>query len=1229
MALAVNGGAGPVQPNQPVSAPQLTQPDQARVQEEVRAALKDGMLDQQDLGQLRSSVAQKLFPDTPAASLKPDQLTQVDALLADALDGQLDQRTGIANIQDVMGALSKDKAGFAPIGFRLPEPGDDSHLAVQFSTSEVLKKLMSSPDKADAAKQALQSLCDGFAQAAPASQPETFKLVMQSGTPEQKRALGQQLSQHPEILATLADGLRTENLGTPESAALSALIMNSDSPGKTPKSAAVNKLTAQLTGLNQPAKVVAFYNQASKAIAELGLDNTPRSTPEKGYGVGRKLAEAHFKNLSAEAQFQLLMDVEDSDGDALLRPLIRSLDQTPEKKEAIRKLAHDYIERFKASEMNKELSTYNGPVVLGGSYNPYQPPPQGNLDRARLILKILDEPGDGAAASPPAVNTPVSSGPATPAIGAPKPIAQPTTPKPHPQVEEQPPLREDKPTVVKPAEVPVKPAIPQPAPKLDDFSTEEFIKRLRAYRDKPELDTLLKDLQPEHKVKLARMLDACQDGHFQADKGGRAKEVVGELSPEAKAALAQGFEADAAKLAPGILKGLLQHPDTGIDEKGQILGYMLDTPDSRQLAFNTLKDAHDKGSFGELMPKILHEGYNASSLVPNHLPPEQAGQVLAWAADANRGDKGYLTSRLEAMGNVLNGLPEAKSKAIVRAFAAELKTPSEELLQNMSPMTLKTIAQQLERGGLAKSDEALYTQLSTALVASNNLQIADLLARPGLGDAHVSQIQNILQATQDDKQYLANVEQMLTRPDKLPTAFAKPEDLARAISRLSAMGDDARARTALQGLFEKARPADIAKVWAGLDDKGQANPDARALMFYKFVDQGNFEMSKLMLRGDGKLPAMDAKHVNTQNMLDFMSEKVTKFSNAGKLFGGNNDHTAEAMLWILKEGANGGKARINLEQAFKQVDRMKLGNDAEVVRKFMDQVKASKEDLKGKLTLDMVRAMGSSLDSGYEKTLQVPDGIVKDALNFYLGGNRQTSHEQSVAAIKDIGRLVNADGKAALIRELMSGTTYDIGEEAITDLISMAQRDGQLPDLARQLDFKQVAGELADNTIFTQVDEAQIGSVSLDLGSASRKANPADQTLLAGKADQLIAGAPGYANKVLSMIQSSDPQMLLRMNLTEAARHLKPEDLSSVAGRLKGFQVKAATPEAKALALAKLDELARGHNSREAALALIKDLPDDLLKALPLATRQMLHKSIEGIMWNNAGEKAAMARLGV
>jgi len=374
----------------------------AEIEQIVQSHLSAGIVDSETLTQMQSQLAPLLF-NQELGELLPTQQSQLKSLLADVLDGQADGVETIANASDIVARLSPTaSAEFQPVAFELPvRPAENGATlqAREMNLSEALGHLLKSdnPQQLERGQQLLDRQLERFQTGdeslSAAQQMELVSLSLAHGTPAQKESLKSTFASLST--SVMPDLIREADPNTESGAALLALAFTRQDAWCSECEKALKEALSQVEGKDS---LISFYNRFSAAAQDLNLPSAHRREAGQPVGVTRALADMHFAQLPAQDMFDVLMKVKDQQG-STLRPLLRSLDSQPAKKEAIRALAQQVLDKYRpASSAAEFVHHQNGTVSFNGTVFQVDRSTAGSTqaeyERARLILEILNEPGD-------------------------------------------------------------------------------------------------------------------------------------------------------------------------------------------------------------------------------------------------------------------------------------------------------------------------------------------------------------------------------------------------------------------------------------------------------------------------------------------------------------------------------------------------------------------------------------------------------------------------------------------------------------------------------------------------------------------------------------------------------------------------------------------------------------------------------------------------------------------
>jgi hypothetical protein len=790
------------------------------------------------------------------------------------------------------------------------------------------------------------------------------------------------------------------------------------------------------------AALVKIYNGVSRGRESLQLKSS----------VMQVLATEHFAKLDGpnahKMRFDLLMGVDDNTTastdktktplpNANLRILLGSLRETnkdgkvTEKSKAnlnaIKALAGNLVAQAEQQQQNSihnNAGTMIGGVVMGGNGS-------GNLthstiskddkEKANRIIEIvnyllLDDDQVGTApgtTNPPAGNptdTP-SEPPATP--GGDLPVAPPVVAPPPGDTDTVEP-------VVPPVDVPPPPA---------DFSTQNFLERMRQFREDRDMDKLLKDLNEADQLKMVRLLDEAADGDFKKPPG-TAETLPVPSKDEAKKAL----EAMLPKLQT-------LSPAT----RGQMVAQLLDKGTSPDMAMSLIRQAKDEGKLPELMSNLRMNGKDLSAEIPKQLSNEDAGKVLAWMVTSEGGSRENADQISKTVRELSSYLVQDDN--ITRAFMREIQDfasrPGNEekglgiIKEHLGQDLVKKLTENLDRGWVTPKDRDFMLKLAaSAGTQMGNQQVQQLLK---VGDYRNAL--EIMQRSSDSDlaSILASADQ-----SKLKAAFnSNPEAFAQTLERLErqagsmAPGDRAGLQSNLNALIAEMPIDKLRQSWNTLarDSKLELGDASREALLARFAESNDFEAVKTLLQGgQGLAPAAGASR---NRMLDTVSAQITKIKDVNK--------AGEALSWVL-EGGN----RSQIERAFKNVsqDSWFGPRKGEIVNAAMT---VGKDKLKGKLSLDTIQYMAGALNNFSAKAGAKMPGFVRDT----FGMGDFNKNVQNIRALAELG---SRDAKSAIMRDLMDYWTPAQSETLIHDILRDSAKTGDLKPLVDSLGTSNLNG---------------------------------------------------------------------------------------------------------------------------------------------------------------------------
>ncbi|MGE3724413.1 MAG: hypothetical protein AB7I41_02610 [Candidatus Sericytochromatia bacterium] len=992
---------------------------------------------QQETGKVREAVQNKA-QELLSKNEIPENSKKVLKQALEALQAKPDDPQALEKLSDLVDQLGTDpQAAIAPPEPPIPVPAPEEDIPVGADATPA------DATPADATPADATPADAAPADAAPASAlTETAAKLAAANTPA---------SEKQAVLTDLMGKLDPSKFADPEQGKMLALILEHGSAAE--KTQAIAKLLGPHK--DNSAALVKIYNGVSRGRESLQLKSS----------VMQVLATEHFAKLDGpnanKMRFDLLMGVDDNappanDLDptphpaANLRILLQTLRQKgPDGKltekskadlNAIKALAGGLVAQA-AQQQQESRGNQSGTVIGGavvganGSGNlTHTKITDADVAKANRIIKIVDWllKEDAVTTAPPVTTDP--NGSSDPAVtpGGDPPVAPPVdVPPPAP------------PTDTDSVE-PVKPPVETPPPA--DFSTQNFLERMRQYREDRDLDKLLKDLSEEDKLKMVRLLDEAADGDFKKPPG-TAETLPVPSKDEAKKAL----EAMLPKLQT-------LSPAT----RGQMVAQLLDKGTSPDMAMSLIRQAKDEGKLPELMSNLRLNGKDLSAEIPKQLSNEDAGKVLAWMVTSEGGSRENADQISKTVRELSSYLVQDDN--ITRAFMRELQDfasrPGNEtkglgiIKEHLGQDLVKKLTENLDRGWVTPTDREFMLKLAAAAgTQMGNQQVQQLL---NVGD-HRNALEIMSRSSDSDlAAILASADQ-----SKLKAAFnSNPEAFAQTLERLErqagnmAPGDRAALQSNLNALIAEMPIDKLRQSWNTLarDSKLELGEGSREAILARFAESNDFEAVKTLLQGgQGLAPAAGASRAR---MLDTVSAQITKLKDVNK--------AGEALSWVL-EGGN----RTQIERAFKNVsqDSWFGPRKGEIVNAAMT---LGKDKLKGKLSLDTIQYMAGALNNFSAKVGAKMPGFVRDT----LGLGDFNKNVQNIRALAELG---NRDAKSAIMRDLMDYWTPAQSETLIHDILRDSAKTGDLKPLVDSLGSSSLNGaqRLSDEL----EDRAELGKI--------------------------------------------------------------------------------------------------------------------------------------------------------
>lgn len=981
---------------------------------------RSGKIDTQAFQQLRSQYMQQLGVDPNTAT--PEQLKAIDVLIADSLDGQIDEQQQVPESERMVSQLAESatqatqRSEFEPVSFTLQPPATAEAEAnavvfppVTTPDGEIIQPT-AVPETESAALPAEVITPTPTGQDTPTRPPIPPAITaLKTASPEARTT---------QVQALIAQ-LNPAQAAQPDQGQLMAAILHYGSPAQ--KTEALNKLLSPHNA--DSAMLIKAYDQIAQGAAQLEL----------GSGVMATVATQHFAKLSGanadQVRFQVLMKIEDKSPPAndfdtpphavsTLRPLLEGLSR--EQRMAIRAQAAGVVAGFNRQVQQDQQNSGTSGVGGGGNVSVVHNYTRNEFDRAQRIIKIIDWLNNRSADAPPTKPQPVQTEPVKPqpqpANPTPPPVVEtPVTPTPPAPVVETPP-----PTVEEPTTPPVTEEPPPPPPF--DFSTQVFLERMRRFQSDRNLDALLENLNGEDKNKLIQQLDACADGRFTKPDGTHDELPV----PSAEA-------------AKETLRRLGAEGNLDAEGQGRLAAALLQNKTDPAQAFSVLRKAHEAGKFPDVMRHLQVNGSDQARLIAENLSPEDAGKALAWMATAPA--EGPLEHQMAT------GLQRAssflvKDDNVTRAFLREVQHQTgkageqglEVLKDRLSPDLVRKLTDNLNTGWVTREDQEFLTQLSAAAgTRPSNAQVQGLLRQGNLRNAmdilrRSSPEDRAAVVADMDKRQLSSV---LSRD---PAAFAEIVQGLETYARSASPGARAGVESSVRQLLEQVpNPQALDKLRTQLQQRNHTefSEGAREVFFKRALETRNFADTRDLLRGGELSPAAKGR------MYDHLASNLNRLKAEGEV--------PEAMSWIL---ANGTKNQV--ETAFATINQGFGPGKGRIVTEIMDKHGAA---LKGRLSLDTIQHMTGSLNNFSAKV-----GSATGWTRLMGDFNENAKH------IRELAQLGDTNAKAAIVRDLMDYWTPGTAETLIHDVLRNTTDRAEFTRLVNQVGTGSLSGpqRLAD-----------------------------------------------------------------------------------------------------------------------------------------------------------------------
>ncbi|MBT9548228.1 MAG: hypothetical protein IV090_22750 [Candidatus Sericytochromatia bacterium] len=974
---------------------------------------------QQETGKVREAVLNKA-QELLGKNEIPENSKKVLKQALEALQAKPGDPEALEKLSDLVDQLGTDpQAAIAPPETPIPVPAAEEDIPVGGADAAPTDAAPTDAAPTDAAP----------TDAAPTEATAADKAL--EATAAKLAAAETPASERQAVLTDLMGKLDASKFADPEQGKMLALILEHGSPAE--KTQAMAKLLGPHK--DNSAALVKIYNGVSRGRESLQLKSS----------VMQVLATEHFAKLDGpnahKMRFDLLMGVDDkappaNDLDpsphpaANLRILLQTLRQKgPDGKltekskadlNAIKALAGNLVAQAaqqQQNSINNNAGTTIGGVVVGGNGSgnlTHTTITDADVAKANRIIKIVDWllKEDAVTTAPPVITNPPVT--ANPPVSEKPPVTPGGDPPVAPPVVAPPPSDTD---TVEPVVPPVE-VTPPPA----DFSTQNFLERMRQFREDRDMDKLLKDLNEADQLKMVRLLDEAADGDFKKPPG-TAETLPVPSKDEAKKAL----EAMLPKLQT-------LSPAT----RGQMVAQLLDKGTSPDMAMSLIRQAKDEGKLPELMSNLRMNGKDLSAEIPKQLSNEDAGKVLAWMVTSEGGSRENADQISKTVRELSNYLVQDDN--ITRAFMRELQDFASRpgnaekglgiIKEHLGQDLVKKLTENLDRGWVTATDRDFMLKLAaSAGTQMGNQQIQQLLK---VGDYRNAL--EIMQRSSDSDlaSILASADQ-----SKLKAAFnSNPEAFAQTLERLErqsgsmAPGDRAALQSNLNALIAEMPIDKLRQSWNTLarDSKLELGDGSREALLARFAESNDFEAVKTLLQGgQGLAPAAGASR---NRMLDTVSAQITKIKDVNK--------AGEALSWVL-EGGN----RSQIERAFKNVsqDSWFGPRKGEIVNAAMT---LGKDKLKGKLSLDTIQYMAGALNNFSAKVGAKMPGFVRDT----FGMGDFNKNVQNIRALAELG---SRDAKSAIMRDLMDYWTPAQSETLIHDILRDSAKTGDLKPLVDSL----------------------------------------------------------------------------------------------------------------------------------------------------------------------------------
>jgi len=248
----------------------------------------------------------------------------------------------------------------------------------------------------------------------------------------------------------------------------------------------------------------------------------------------------------------------------------------------------------------------------------------------------------------------------------------------------------------------------------------------------------------------------------------------------------------------------------------------------------------------------------------------------------------------------------------------------------------------------------------------------------------------------------------------------------RVFGQLLKSGNEAQ----LKALMQSVSTPTLQNAWNQLKTERVAPSQAvREALFQRFVDSGDLSRAQDMLQGVQGFAGMGslASSASGSQMLGYLSSRMGNF---------NKDTAPKAAAWILAHGSQS-----QMDMAMKKIKAdFYFGRGGEVIKKVMDEAESQKLDIKGKLSMSTLGSMVGALDSTWTKMFG--------------------DYASNVKYVGKLADMVDINGKAAIISDLMSGWTPGEAETLIHDIFKQTTDPKTFTQLIDKVGPARISSEL-------------------------------------------------------------------------------------------------------------------------------------------------------------------------